>query len=406
MPAGTVTALTFNHAALVGAGYSQADGDDIRIVYWTGAAWVEASRVLANGSSWNNAATKILFKTQAQIAGGGSDDNYYVYYGKASASSPSAAVPVARYFQVTQSSTQSTSSGTFSDVPGGTLTFTPGEASETWLVFVSGVMRSSSTAEVAAEMQLLVNGSSVDYWGHQNYDATTPNGVGFITFDRITGTTALQTIKTQFRSAAGTTYVDDLRVVAALVPSGADVQFAETDATTQQTGTNLSLQTLTFTPSGAGDYLILGKHSQHESPGGSTVQGWLEDDTGVLHPDAPAGTRYSNSRSAWQPLFVAFLKTLPASSRTFQLRGTSSGSGGEASQWQYRRIMAFRTDAWESAEYSESLDQSTHDFRRIPDEELAEYGGPTWNTGLPGHPDGADIGQLHVVDGAEGGRAA
>jgi len=71
VPASTVTALTFDHAALVTAGRSQADGDDIRVLYWTGTAWTELPRIVANGSSWNSASTKILFKIQAQIAGSG-----------------------------------------------------------------------------------------------------------------------------------------------------------------------------------------------------------------------------------------------------------------------------------------------------------------------------------------------
>ena len=363
VPAGTMTALTFDHASLVTAGRSQADGDDIRILYWTGSAWTELPRVLASGSSWNNAATKVFFKTQAQIAASGSDNNYYVYYGNSSVSAPSTAVPTARYFQTNQLARQDSTNTSFENIPSSSLTFTPSSTSEVWVVFVSGVMQNTANAETAAEMQLLVNGTAVDLWGHQNYDptvVTTANGSGFITFERITGTTSAQTIQPQFRAATGTTSVSSLRVVAALMPPAASVQYAETDAITQQTGGNLSVQSLTFTPGSAGDYLVLGKMSQHETPSGSTVRGWLEEDDGAtLHPDAPSGTRFSNSRASWQPFFVCFRKTLPASSRTFNLRGMSGNGGVEASEWRYRKLMALRMDAWESAEYSADLTQTT-----------------------------------------------
>ena len=359
VPAGTVAALAFDHAALVGAGLSHAGGNDIRLAYWNGSAWTEIPRTLASGSAWNSSATRVLFETQAQIGGGSSDDNYYLYYGNPSAGAPASTVPAARWFQVAQPAEQSTANAAFEDIPGMTLVFAPGDAGETWLIFASGVMRSSSTLEQANEMRLLINGVEADLWSHQNVDATTPNGAGFVTFDRLTGVTGDQTIKLQHRAIAGTTYAGQLRLTAVLVPPGADLQFAETDAITQQTGVNLLLQTLSFTPSGAGGYLVFGKLSQHESPGGSTAQAWLEDDAGTLHPDAPAGTRFSNARAAWQPLFLCFRRNMPAGVRNLRLRGTSSGEGAQASEWRYRRLMALRTDAWESAEYNESLGQST-----------------------------------------------
>lgn len=359
VPAGTVAALTFDHAAMVAGGLARADGNDLRLAYWSGSAWSELSRTLAGGSAWNTGTTRILFKTAAQIGGGGSDDNYYLYFGRPAAPAPTVSVPSARIHKTEQLTEQGTASTTFVDIPGTTLTFTPGDASETWLVFASGVMRSNMTTENANQMQLVINGAAVDLWSHQNIDAGVPNGAGFLTFDRITGVTGTQTVNLQHRATAGTTYAGSLRVVAALLPPGADFQFTETDALTQQTGANLTFETLAFTPPGAGNYLIFGKLSHHETPGGSTVQSWLEDDAEGLHPNAPAGTRMSNARAAWQPMFVCFRRNLPATPRTFRLRGTSSAMGVEASEWRYRRMMALRTDAWETAEYSESLDLST-----------------------------------------------
>ena len=88
VPAGYSISIKIDHAALVLAGKSQADGDDIRIVYRNGLSLIELDRVLDSDSSWNSATTKIWFKIQSDILTSTSDDNYYLYYGDPSVSSP------------------------------------------------------------------------------------------------------------------------------------------------------------------------------------------------------------------------------------------------------------------------------------------------------------------------------
>lgn len=361
IPAGNLASLSFDHAALVAGGQSLVGGNDLRLVFWNGVAYVELSRALASGSSWNNAATRITFKTQALIAAAGSDPNYYLYFGNPAAAAPPAAVPSARFFKAEQLAGQSTTSTTFVDVPGTTLTFTPGDASETWVIFATGVMRSNDAGQVAAEMRLLLNGAVADYWGHQTSNASTPTGAGFFIFDRLTGVTGTQTVQLQFLTAVAgaTSFASQMRVVALLVPPGADFQYAETDATLAASGTNLALQALAFTPPSPGDYCVFSKASQTRAPGAGSAQMWLEDAAGGLHPDAPAGVRFSNARNPWQPGATAFRQTLAAAAQTFTLRGTSSGGGAASSSWRYRKVMAFRADAWEAQEYSESLGLST-----------------------------------------------
>ncbi len=90
VPSGYSVSVTFNHASLVTAGKSLASGDDVRVFYWGGSSWLELDRVLDSGSSWNNAATRIWFKTQAAIGASASDANYYLYYGNPGAGSPPA----------------------------------------------------------------------------------------------------------------------------------------------------------------------------------------------------------------------------------------------------------------------------------------------------------------------------
>jgi len=85
---GYSTSLTFDHGALVSAGKSQADGDDIRIAYWNGSNWNELDRVLDSDSLWNIGNTKIWFQIQSDIPASSSDDHYYIYYGDSAANFP------------------------------------------------------------------------------------------------------------------------------------------------------------------------------------------------------------------------------------------------------------------------------------------------------------------------------
>lgn len=90
VPNGYSVSLTFDHTALVGAGKARSNGDDLRVVFWNGAAWTQLDRVLEEGVGWNNSSTIIWFKTQAAIGAGGSDGNYFLYYGNSASGSPSA----------------------------------------------------------------------------------------------------------------------------------------------------------------------------------------------------------------------------------------------------------------------------------------------------------------------------
>jgi Bacterial Ig-like domain (group 2) len=80
IPAGYSVPMTFDHASLVASNTSTANGQDVRVAYWNGTAWVELDRVTDTGSSWNSPTTTIWFKTQVPMAANSSDNNYYLYY--------------------------------------------------------------------------------------------------------------------------------------------------------------------------------------------------------------------------------------------------------------------------------------------------------------------------------------
>ena len=82
--------LQLDHAALVSVSQSLASGDDVRVAWWSGTAWVELDRLLDDQSAWNSATTQLWFRTQAAIGASSTDDNYYLYYGYAGATAPPA----------------------------------------------------------------------------------------------------------------------------------------------------------------------------------------------------------------------------------------------------------------------------------------------------------------------------
>jgi len=88
--AGYSVRFQFDHASLVSVSQSLASGDDARIAWWNGTAWVELDRLLDDQSAWNGATTRVWFRTQAALGSGASDDNYYLYYGHSAAGAPPA----------------------------------------------------------------------------------------------------------------------------------------------------------------------------------------------------------------------------------------------------------------------------------------------------------------------------
>lgn len=86
IPAGYSVSVGFNHAALVTAGRSLANGDDVRVRYWNGTTWIDLDRVKDVPTAWNTTTMRLWFAAQAPIAAGGSNNNYYLHYGDPSAS--------------------------------------------------------------------------------------------------------------------------------------------------------------------------------------------------------------------------------------------------------------------------------------------------------------------------------
>lgn len=273
---------------------------------------------------------------------------------------------------------QNTSSSTFVDLTSGsTLSFTPGSTDEIWLVFATGIMRSSSTAEMAAEVQMTVNSVMKDMAGHQNLNATTPNGAGYVLMHRITGTVLPQTIKVQFRAIAGITYVSSSRIVVAKIPAGADFQWAEDLSTHEVTGSVYTMLTLNWTPPSSGPYIVMGKHVMRETPSDSTGRSWFEDQGVAFHPEAPTLTGYSNARDPWMPVFCIWKETYAAASKNIFASFRTSAAGAEPSQYGYPKLCAFRADVFDDVWYSLSAAQSTTTSSSLQEKNSLAVGAPS-----------------------------
>jgi hypothetical protein len=265
----------------------------------------------------------------------------------------------AQFLRATVSS-YSTSSTTFTNVPGGTLSITPGSTSEVWVILLSARLRSTWTTsdEDAAEARYLVNGVQRGLLSIRNSGAN-PGG-SWLQFDRVTGTTTARAVQVQLRDGKATATLENLQILAFRLPSGADFQFAETSGVQSVPALAWgSMQSLSFTPPSAGDYLVMAVASGRENPSSSTLGVRMQDAVGWPVDSLPADPRrgqFMNGRAGWPPFFVARVRTLTATPTTYQIEAQGDASGAEIRD---TRIMAFRTDAFENAQRVEDTAETT-----------------------------------------------
>ena len=246
----------------------------------------------------------------------------------------------------------STASTTFTNVTGGTLTFTPSNSSDIWILLVNARLMSTQIASftLSAEARYFVNGVEHGIGGILNSAAN--KGASWQHFYRVTGTTAMQTVQVQLRDdSAATATIADLQVIAFLLPAGADFQYTETEAIQAVPSPWTTYESLSFTPSAPGTYLIMALANGTEDPGTGGIGIRLEDPAATYWPDQSGGNRLqymSNTRIPWQSYFLARAENLTATPQTYNLQAT--GDSGSGSQLRYTRLMAFRTDVLDSFE--------------------------------------------------------
>jgi hypothetical protein len=359
IPADYPVRLEFDHAALTPA-QSLASGDDIRIAYYDG-TWTELDRALfddgINSSSWDSATTTIMFKTEAAISASGSDTGYYLYYDYSSAVSPPTNTPSSRYYIEQQLPAFSTSSTTYQDT-GASLVFTPSDTSEHWVVVATWRQQEPGTAGTTSYLgraQVRINGTprtgtdTITY--RQSRDAYISSGAMF----KITGTTAQQTIDVQFRANGLTDEIDDIRILAFMIPdpANADIQYSESLALVNDiSATPVDALTHTFSPSSAGDYIWMANGFHAEAPGASTAGGlFIEDETATDQQESDES--YITSGNGYVYIMHFEERTLTTGSKTFIIRHQPDPTGSER---QGLSMLTFRSDVFEGVE---TADDST-----------------------------------------------
>lgn len=181
---GYAVSFSFAHNTAVSAGNSLSNGNDVRVVYWTGSSWTALDRLLDDNSAYNNATTTIWFKTQASIAASSSDDNYYVYYGNLSAVSPPANGDNIFFMYDTfpgSSITASKWTCTSCTVSGGNVTVATG----------GNTLRQTATYQTGVDYRyegrgrMITNNSDADMFAASDPDAPTlDSGTDYVSFYR------------------------------------------------------------------------------------------------------------------------------------------------------------------------------------------------------------------------------
>ncbi|MFQ5922440.1 MAG: beta strand repeat-containing protein, partial [Anaerolineales bacterium] len=359
IPANYPTRFQFDHAGLVTATKSLASGDDARIVYWNGSTWTELDRIVfndgINSSSWNSATSTVMFKTVNGIAASGTDTGYYLYYGYPSAVSPPSNTPSSRYYRAQQLTEFTTTNQTTYQDTGASLTFTPSATTEHWVVVATWRQRDTRVAgatEDLGEARVRINGTprtgTDDIGFRQSADAYISSGALF----KITGTTASQTVDVQFRAVGGSfdDAIDDIRILAFMIPdpAGADIQYQEDLGRVSDTVNPTTAQTLTFTPSSAGDYIWLANGFHHEGNGGATTGGlFAVDETGIDQQESDESYMVNISDSLVNIMHFE-QRSLGSGSQTFEIRHQPDITQG--SDRQGLTTLLFRSDIFEGVE--------------------------------------------------------
>ncbi|MFQ5922276.1 MAG: LamG-like jellyroll fold domain-containing protein, partial [Anaerolineales bacterium] len=365
IPADYPTRFEFDHASLVTATKALASGDDVRIFYWDGSTNTELDRTLfddgpagAASSTWNSATTTLMFKTVESIKANGLDAGYYLYYGYSSAVSPPTNTPSSRYYRAQQLTEFTTTDQVTYQDTGASLTFTPSDVSEQWVVVATWRQRDTRAAgstEVLGEARVRVNSvvriGTDDIAYKQSGNAYISSGAMF----KITGTTSPQTIDVQFRAVGGSFNdgIDDIRILAFMIPdpANANIQYAESLATVNDiSATPVDALQISFAPSSGGNYIWMGNGFHHENPGGASTEGLhLDDETDTTQQESDE--TYSNQAPSPMNGYVNLMhfeeRNLTIGPKTFTFRHLPDPTGSE------RRglsMLLFRSDVFEGVE--------------------------------------------------------
>ncbi len=300
-PAGYSIPVTFDHAAMVAAGMSNADGSDVRVVF----DGTELDRILDPDSSWNQPDTTIWFSTVNQLDLD-SSDVYHLYFGNPDAGPPPEDPALVFLFFDGFDAAQldpndwTVENGT-AELNGGELTVGPGVRVRQLGGYLENTIwevRSRLSTPVGNRMTWLGGsgqGGTMSWFSDDSDHHAETNGV-----------------LTHFTADTPTSF----HVWRIARESGAAVHFAQDDTLIASHDTDLPVGRLQ-------------PRLANETQGSEITYDWLRIRSFVF----------------------------PEPGVTFA--DVESIRAGAPSGWAFRKIMAFRADAFEATQYAESLGAET-----------------------------------------------
>ena len=237
-----------------------------------------------------------------------------------------------------------TTSSTFVEVPGSTVTLPPSPGTR-WLILVSGSLLSASFKEIGVEARYLIDGIERGIGGTQANQLDRPGPWQHFCLHEGTDTPAQITVELRDGTGAAAV-IEDLRIVAVPLPAGAEGLYAAADPEqVVMTPTFEPLVTLTVNPTTPGEYVFLLLANTSDAPSRSDIH------TQWRAPDGQYWTSDLHMpRSAWQSHLFVRRTTLGAgpASLVFEVNAT-----GSQARFSYVRALALRVDGFPSFEVAQ-----------------------------------------------------
>jgi hypothetical protein len=217
-----------------------------------------------------------------------------------------------------------------------TVTFDVGDASERWLVLLSGLVRSplletETLTPTTAEISYTINRAPQGVAGAGGW---TQLG-SFQHFALVTGVTGTQTVEVALGSTTdgATASVEDLSVVAARLPSGARVFSEELTERGEVDGGSYELLTHLEVPADVtGDLLVLAVVNATDEPGYDGVHVRIERPGGIFMPELSEDPlifdHFRNPDETPRSLFAAWVEAAGDGERRFEVQAQAGNSRG------------------------------------------------------------------------------
>ncbi len=229
-----------------------------------------------------------------------------------------------------------------------TMTFTP-NVTGNFLFLSSATLENSSTSPAHTDIQTLYGATVINSVIFTPAIAAEQRTFGSHQVLSLTGDTSY-TFKSQFRSdGTNTATLTDCRFTLFAISDYHDA--TEGGSTTTQESYSTNMAQLTFTPTTAGDYIIIASAEINYSSTAESFQARLYYDTGTA--DWGEMSRQPTSTSDYEQYYMMKKATLAASPQTFSLQCKRDTGGSGTVTYRRARITAVRLSDIGDLQYTE-----------------------------------------------------